>query len=430
MRGRISVHDLDFADLPAGKVFGPLECPSSDAVRDALLRLAHRYPDNRLFATVERTRFGGARWGRRTGSDLEQFCVSMVSDLDGSPDPDELLHFIASYSLGDELAHYWVGKDYIASTRSHLLGDTAFSYITPVVLRVALGEPVPALPEGASDRLPLTRAALSYFGRRPTRLVAALRNPRPRPGHSGSTISLPSRWAFTAVGRTATDQTVRALRAWRDATCPSVSLANVWAAAIRASFDAAGVEFASPGFHVLVNARRYVRPDTTVRGNFVSAMYVEPSDPCDPEAVSEVVRRDLDSGRPLLAMATSGLKQAVLRRRPAPTTDLVVDRLPTLTVSYVGDRAAYEVLPADRSRVAHYSAVRPEGPSGITVICSLAHGRMSVSVSFCEAVVARAGVMDALDRLVKDPIGLVTASRAARPGPHHVGHAVDSSGPA
>jgi hypothetical protein len=416
--GRISVHDLEFADLTAGKVFGPFDCPSSDAVREALLRVAHRYPDNRLFATVERTRFGGARWGRRTPAELERYCVEMVSDIDGDGDvdTDALLNLVSAPAHADKLAHYWVGNGYVASNRSHLLGDTAFTYLTPAVLRIALGEPVPDLPDAASARLPLTRAVVSSFGRRPGRIIDALRVPRPEVAPSGDSITIPRSWRFTAVGRAAGADTVAALRAWRDAMRPSASVANTWSAAIRSAFEAAGVQFASPGFHVLVNARRYLPADTTVNGNFATALYVEPSDPRDPAAVDAIVRRNLESGRPLLSMAASAFKQALPKRKADEPAELTVDRLPTLTVSYVGLRTAYEPLPADRAHIGHYSAVRPDGPSGITVICSLTHGRMSLSASFCRDVVEPAPVIDALERLAKDPVGLLSASLAERSG--------------
>jgi hypothetical protein len=407
---RINVHDLDFADIPSGVVYGPLDVASPDDVRGALRRFATAYPEHRLFAGVERTR-SGARWYRRSEADLDDLCASMVTAVAPDPSPDEMLARVSDYSFdGGAFAHYWVGDTFIASARSHLLGDAQIAYVTPLIVRVAGGEPVPELRTDPDPRLPLTRAALSWYGRHPRRLVDSLLAPRPRPQPTGDTLAVARRWRFTAVGRTVPRSATAALRQWRDRSCPQASMANTWSAAIFGAFRAAGVPLGSSGFRTLVNARRYLPEGTTVTGNFSAAIYVEPTDPADPAAVEAALRRNLDSGRPLLAMAASGLKHAVpVHRAPRASETLTVDRHPTLTISFVGRRRDYEVLPVDAEHVYHYSASGPESPSGITVICSIVHERMALSASFCEDVVERAPIVAALESLAADPLAGVTA---------------------
>jgi hypothetical protein len=410
---RINVHDLDFADIPSGVVYGPLEVSSPDAVREALRRFAAAYPEHRLFAGVERTRFG-ARWYRRSDAELDDLCSAMVTAVAPDPDPDEMLARICDFSFDrGAYAHYWVGQSFIASARSHLLGDAQIAYVTPLIVSVAAGAPVPELRTEPDRRMPLTRAALSWYGRHPKRLVDSLLAPKPQPHPSGESLVIPRRWRFTAVGRTVPQPATAALRQWRERTCPQASMANTWSAAIWAAFEAAGVPFASRGFRTLVNARRYLPEGTTVTGNFSAAIYLEPTDPADPVAVEYALRRNLDSGRPLLAMAASGLKQALPARRASRLPDVQdVDRRPTLTISFVGRRRDYEELPVDTEHVYHYSASGPEGPSGITVICSIVHDHMALSASFCEDVVDRAPVVAALEALVADPLaGLVASPR-------------------
>jgi hypothetical protein len=402
---RINVHDLDFADVPSGVVYGPLEVASPDAVRDALRRFAAGYPDHRLFASVERTR-SGAHWARRSPAELDALCASMVTAVQPDPDPDAMLATICDFTFDrGAFAHYWVGDTFIATARSHLLGDAHIAYVTPLIVRTAAGEPLPDLPTAPDRRMPLTRAALSWYGRHPRRLVDSLVAPRPRPQRSDESVVVPRRWRFTAVGRTVPRHATAALRAWREQHGSQASTANTWSAAIWAAFRDAGTPFASPGFRTLVDARRYLPAGTTVTGNFSSAIYVEPTDPGDPAAVEAALRRNLDSGRPLLAMAASGLKHALPARRASRLPDAqAVDRRPTLTISFVGRRRDYEELPVDREHVYHYSAAGPEGPSGITVICSIVHDRMALSASFCEDVVDRALVVAALDALAADPL--------------------------
>jgi hypothetical protein len=391
-------------------IFGPFPCPTADQLRDALRRIAHRHPDHRLFSAVERTRFG-ARWVQRSPAEIDELCAAMVTELPSEigDDTDALLRRVAMPLDPGLMVRYVVTDRYIGSTRTHLLGDTAFAGITPMIVGVAMGEPVPDLPAEERHSMPLTRAALHYFGRHPGRLRAALQAPRPRPRKRAPLVRVPGDWSIASVGRTATAETVEAVRYWRDAECPSASIANTWAAAIHQAFIDAGVTFATSGFHMLVNARRYL-PETATGGtNFAASVYVEPDNPGDPAAIEAVARRNLDSGRPLLSMAASALTMPWRSRAIGARPDVLAHAAPTLTVSYVGRWMPFEPLAVLPDAVVQYSAVRPDGPDGLTVLCSSSHGRLSISGCFCEAVVPRSAVEDALDRLVADPVALLRA---------------------
>jgi hypothetical protein len=196
-----------------------------------------------------------------------------------------------------------------------------------------------------------------------------------------------------------------------------VSVASIWMAAIHGAFAAAGLAFATPGLNVMVNARRYLPAGAVVGSNFAASFYVEPDDPRDPHAVDAVVRRNLDSGRPLLSMVATAAKTPWRVRRAPSGAPVRADAAPTLTVSYLGRWAAFDALPVDRGAAVQYSAVRPDGPDGLTVLCSTGgHGRMSFSGCFCEAVTSRERVVDALERLVDDPLAHLTAPAAIAVG--------------
>ena len=228
-----------------------------------------------------------------------------------------------------------------------------------------------------------------------------LREPRPSVV-SGRGELIGDEVVYAAYGRTSSASVMAELDEWRAARCPEVSISTVLTAAIRRGFDAAGVKFASPGFRLLVNGRRYLPPNAPVAGNFAAAIYVEPDDPCSPRSVDEVVRRNLDSGRPLATMAVSGLKDLA----GAPRLDPPTATLSTLTVSNLGRIRPIELLPIGDD-VEYRCANLPSGPSGVTVLLAQVGRRCTTTATFSPAVVARKDIAVAIEHVVRDPISLL-----------------------
>jgi hypothetical protein len=395
----LTIHDVTFAGAFAGSLYGPFDAPPIDAVRAVVRDLAERYPEHPAFCRPEIGRFGRGRWVPVSAGERERRCREMVLELDPA-DLDAALSR-ATRPLDDgRLLEYSVGPHHVVTRRLHILGDGTVVSLLPHVFDAAItGAPLPDL-RARSVSMPLTRALVHEFGRHPRRLVETLREPRPRPTPPSAAVVDLGRH-YDAFGRTATAETMQSLRAWRDTHEPDVSMGNVIAAAIRRAFDDAGVKFASPGLRMLVNGRRYLPPGTPVEGNFATAIYVEPDDPRSPRAVDDVIRRNLDIGRPLATLVASSIKNFVA---PPSATRTPAGSLATLTISNLGPRRGLGVLPSHA--FCEYRGVAEPEPGGLTVLLAQVGDCLSASATFEPAVADRASVAAAIDRLTRDPIGL------------------------
>ena len=287
--------------------------PPIDAVRAVVRDLAERYPEHPAFCRPEIGRFGRGRWVPVAAAERERRCPR-----DGG----------RARSCGPRRCA--LPSDPAARRRPapRVLGRPApcasrgacTSWVTARSSRCCRTSSTPRSPAHRCPTSARTRRRCRSHARSSTSsavIRAALsrrcanRRPRPTPP-SAAVVDLGRH--YDAFGRTATAETMQSLRAWRDTHEPDVSMGNVMAAAIRRAFDDAGVKFVSPGLRMLVNGRRYLPPGTPVEGNFATAIYVEPDDPRSPRAVDDVIRRNLDIGRPL---ATPGRVEHQELRRAA-----------------------------------------------------------------------------------------------------------------
>jgi hypothetical protein len=396
---RLTIHDVNMADLTGGALVGPLDLPPADAIREVLLDTARRHPEHRLFCRPQKGRFGW-RWVPLSAAEREQRCIEMVSVIPETMSTDELTDDVLKPFEPDRLLHFGLSGSRLVIYFAHVLGDTSMAALTPALLQAAAGDGPPPQLDDTSVGFPLARAMAHHFGRQPRRLVQVLREPRPAVVHGeGEFVGTV---AFASYGRTASAEVMAELDEWRAAHCPEVSASTVLTAAIRRAFDEAGIKFASPGLRLLVNGRRYLPATAPVAGNFAAAIYIEPDDPSSPRSVDAVVRRNLECGRPLATMAVSGLKELTTARRagsPAAT-------LSTLTVSNLGRIRPIEPLPLAPD-VEYRCANMPSGPDGVTVLLAQVGRRCTMTATFTPEVVAREDVAVAIERLTRDPISLL-----------------------
>jgi hypothetical protein len=405
MTARLTIHDVSFARVFAGSLYGPFDAPPIDAVRRVVAELAQRFPHHPVFCRPEIGRFGRSRLVPVSDAERERRCREMVVELD--PDLDIALSRATRVLDDGRLIEYAVGPQHVVTRRLHVLGDGTVVSLLPIVLQAAItGLPLPEL-RSDSAGFPLTRALVHHFGRHPRRVVETLRERRPaaaeptrgepRPGPGAHVLR------YDAFGRTASAETMRSLREWRDAHVPGVSMGNVLAAAVRRAFDHAGIKFASPGFRMLVNGRRYLPEGTGVDGNFAAAIYLEPDDPRSPRDIDRIVQRNLASGRPLATMLMSSAKNFVAPEPAAATAGSVT----TLTISNLGPRRGLEVLPSHP--FCEYRGVAEPEPGGITVLLAQVGGCLTASATFEMALVDRADVATAIELLTGDPVALLHA---------------------
>ena len=179
MAARLTIHDVNMADLTGGAVIGPLELPSADAIRDVLLDTARRHPEHRLFCRPQRGRFGGGRWVPLSAAEREKRCIDMVSVIPDTVTPDELTDDVLRPFDTGRLLHFGLAGSRLAIYFAHVLGDTSMAALTPALLLAAAGEGPPPQLDDESVGFPLARAIAHHFGRTPSHLGRVLREPRP-----------------------------------------------------------------------------------------------------------------------------------------------------------------------------------------------------------------------------------------------------------
>jgi hypothetical protein len=404
---RLTPHDLNFAHLAGGVVFGPFPVPGLEAVRQVLRNLADRAPHLPVFCRLSRSARGG-RWAPIEAAERDDWCASMVhpaSELQGPP--DRWITHLLRPPRSEQMLRIWLGRTHTAIWVSHLLGDNEFTGFVPSVLHAAAGGPPPVASPPEAARAPLTRAALSHFGRDPRRLVAAYRESRAG-GAEPEQRRVDEPIAFDAQARTASREAMDRLAAWRDERAPGTSLGSVLAVGVRRALERAGLEFAGPGTRMLVDGRRYLPPTAVVPGNFTTSILLAPDEPGSTRAWDDALRRNLDSGRPLLTMASSAVKARV-RGEPPLRAAVSGPRLPTLSISNLGRLRGYEQLPGlDLDRAACLCANPPE-PFGLTCFLTGLAGRTTFTVSFSPQVIDPAVVGAGLDLLAADPVAVVAA---------------------
>jgi len=404
---RISVRDAGWLRYDHLRVIGPLVGVTTTTVRDALSTLHAMDPGNPAVCRVD-----GHRWVPVDPARYRAALAGDVAELDagtGGGEPAVVLRgALAAEPLGDRPVRVLLHRGFAGIRVSHAIGDgRVFSALVPRLFGAAI-EPSPR-----PVRLPLLRAAVSYFGRDPRRVGALLRVPRPvlpEPGpHEPSRPWRPDPASHYA--RSTVDLLPR-LREWRAARLPGVSTAAVLFAAARAAFEECGLAPDHPGLMVLMDARRYVPERFAggfVGGNFTAAQYLEPSDPRDPRAVHEAIGAAVAAGRPLTSLALRDLHG--LRGRVAPVPDRVrVNAAPRLTLTHVGRLDGFAGLPwacPPAGRVL-MSAPTPGGTEGVTVSFAELDGAIHVNVTYHRSTFDEAAVRRAAELICADPVGLVT----------------------
>ena len=385
---------------------GPVDLPSPDELRSAVVELAARGIPARVGLVQE-----GDRHWRSLGEGIRERVDEMVRV---PPDPQiNLRSWLEQTWVPGLPIQFAVTDTRIAYLCDHRLMDARLATVlAPILCGVARGEGTPAWLE-QHTRHPLGSALLHTFGRRPDtalRLVGnALRTRSTRgdaqhhadPASDGREESTMSGNVQHMVG-VLERHDLQALRRWARGRLGFSSALLILAAR---AFRHAGLAVATTGTMV-VDLRRYLGGRTTTTGNFIAGMSLPVTGPgSSPEAVEGQVRRALRLGQPLAATALTVLKSKLTQvpmRRGHVSTDTVpvpIGSMPaTLSMSNSGVLREIEKMPwladpPDRTVECIGDAV---DPSAIGFLTCVVDGRLRIGVSFQSQHHSTRGVRSAL----------------------------------
>lgn len=394
--------------LSAG-VYENLDLPSADQIRSALIRVYEVQPENRVFYRI-RTEPKPA-WLPVGPSELDAYCEQVVRDVGEEPGvgPSAAAEAAMRVSLDGLPFRIDTSPSRFSITLDHSTGDGRFlTWLIAAIILTGRDGDVAHLRQPAGVRLPLARALANFYGRDPRRVWRTLRQPRLAP-----TFFPPSPGEHLGEVGVVTDSTslgsLDELRRWRNAEQPEAALSGLVTAGLARSLASAGIALASSGVTIILDARRYLPPNTAVNGVFVSNAYLEPEDVFDPTSVSRDLFEAIESGRPLATLARDNLRKVLSDSSAAPEAR---PSRPTarLTVSHVQRPLPYEALPW-RGGAAHAciaGAAEPGGSIGLSVVVTELAGRLHLSAIFRKNALPRPAIVRALDGLCRDPIGVLS----------------------
>jgi hypothetical protein len=400
----IQRRDRPWVDAYVTIVSGPFAMPSVDAIRDAIVAVAQRYPDSRL------------RWGfddtkRRWFTDRSVESIVVERDWDGESSFGTVLDSMAKdASLEPPLALVRY-PNHFGMKMSHSLGDGLIfvSVVAAAMLTAISGEVVP-WPTVTAGRFPLLRAGLSTFGRNPALLRSALRDRfrSNEPGTGGP--SRPWRPSRHTIYRSLPSSQTDEIYSWAAKYAPGASRFAVQTMLLLRALRRVDMRI-SDDVRVMVDLRSHLGAGF-IDGNFFAGVPMRIDWDMTPEQVSATVKATKASGRPLVnQMATS------LRVGSSPPLPTVVDdgQLPQVTFSYLGAPPQVDWLPYLPDHQPVYAAsVEPGGPHGLTFVHGHSRGHMILNACFHDNVIDPA-LLDAAMKLISaDPIGLLSEPAGTR----------------
>ncbi len=407
---RLSARDASWLGVESVKVVGPLGGMSADAVRAALIDLHEHRPRSRFVCRLD---VRGRRWlplsRARFAAWVDRLVVPTDPDID--PDADDLAGWLVDDPLGDRPMLVAAGGRFAGFKLSHAAGDARAgdALFAAILGSVTTGRPA-YHPYRRPVTVPLLRAAVHQFARRPARLPAAVRITRPpKPVRPVEAVAWQPRVARHSERSAA--GLLPELRRWRDAYAPGVS---VGAVLFSAAYAAIAQRLGAPDPHgvvVLLDARRYLPRRAVVEGNFAWGEHLTPADPADPRAMHAAIG-DLVRSRRALTMLALHNARALLAPHGTPPAVVPARPRPHLAVTYLGRADAYAALTwlgAEHDRRL-LDVVPPAGPQGVTVALEELGGALHVTTTFHDTVFDPDDVAAAMQALTKDPVGLLTVT--------------------
>lgn len=386
------------------------------ALRAALRRVHAADPWARAVCRLEDD---PRRWVPVPSGHLDEWLDRLVVDERGrSPEgPEHMTHRFLREPLDPAPFRLVVGDGYHAWRTNHVLSDGSNNLrhlicgLTRSAVSGDLAEGLLPVPGGVD---PMLRAGWNTLVRHPrlaTWRTAAERRRMPRPAHAPTTnAAREDRPALTIITRLGAAGPLDALRQWRDEHAPGTSVAVLTMAAARMALEAEGAIDPSADSVVMFDSRRYLPHGVDVRDNFSAALRLSDPHCRDPRRMGEEIRRDIELALPLVSMFAATGAHAVTRGR-APQ---VPEGPGPVALTHMGALRDLQNLPwaADEESQGVLLAGNPSGSSGTTVCMTEWRKRLNVTVCAAFLSAPPAALARATERLVEDPLALVTTSGA------------------
>ncbi|GAA2778662.1 hypothetical protein [Mycolicibacterium pallens] len=150
---------------------------------------------------------------------------------------------------------------------------------------------------------------------------------------------------------------------------------------------------------VIVDGRRYLRPDDRVNENFISGLRVHVPAGRDVRAIDADVRADLEAGLPLLALTAAAASSVTAALRPAGQN------------SGLGRLVPFEKLPWSTERPPSlHAGLQPWDPSDISAFSSTVGRERAVTLSYHDTVHDPRLLREAAEAIRTDPIRLLAGT--------------------
>jgi hypothetical protein len=409
----MSLRDRGWLPMDTVRSVGPLAGVTATGLRETLIRLHRDHPTYHPVCRVDTESF---QWVPIPGPEFAARTQDMVVEIEaGGREPAEAAAWrVAEEPMGDRPVFFALCDGFVGMKFTHALGDGKISnaFMPEVLSAAAAGRPVvPPFPHPV--RLPLLRASVRHFGRHPAQFAQALRVRRP-PVVEAPADELMVAWKpqLAHYAGRSTTQVVKDFRTWRKANLPDVGMAAIVFAAIASALDRAGIGTDRAGLVTLIDARRYLKPDQAVNGNFAVGQYITPASMTDPAAVDAALKAEIASGRGLAMMA---LRDAHFLLAPShaatPRHTQVRSRpRPELTLTHIGRLDSLRDLPWAAAEEDRRTISIPSvgGPEALTVSIAEMFGALHLNTTFHSSTFDPAAVAMAIDLVRTDPVSLVS----------------------
>nr|WP_313775629.1 hypothetical protein [Mycobacterium sp.] len=400
MRRRVHRRDRDWAHVSVELIFGPLDMPSTDALRQAVTMLTDKHPHCRLAWRMDADR-------RCWRNDRSSESIVVEREWPQGQDVSAQLRVIADdpdLEAPLTLIRY---PNHVGLKISHGLGDANIflaAFCGPIcsaMLGTALDWPIEPAP-----RLPLLRAVLGTFGAKPAALKAAFAD-RPTPTADVDTGALrPWQPSQCTTGRHLSPEEIAQIYRWRDQFAPGTSTYALQIALVLRGLRGVGLEVCSE-VRMVSDLRRYLGWHP-IDGNFTAGVPMRIEAGMEAAEISARIRATNASGRPLAGYTLGALN----RSRSVQTATSARDgALPRIAFSSLGMLPIVEGLPILPGQQREFTgSVSLDGPQGISVLTAQTSQSMHITATFHDNVIDPALMDAALDIIASDPVGLLSGA--------------------